>query len=500
MQATGVTLGELDSATLGNLSLPTTACVHTPRTLKGQAFHTRDPLYQEDLLCSAPKKETNHLVPSNQNSTTTTRRPYNITRRLNGIGQQDQYAHTPRPNFLHILTPKEITLPFPLTTLHPDPVSGVDGMTMLLKRVYLVLMAKLIKTLEARLLKSTTSFAAKVRKGDTIVFQAGNDAHNVPEQLHFQLHSCPTLYSCASEMLEAVDLARLVPGAGNTDAAMLIYWRIATARWLTLDTTEKTNRADSKAASKLTKAASDLTRREADHRRMGNHDGAPLNQERAALQKQMDAALRLMGVRPSTYKLPAMLATLQKVADAGTKVGQRRDTAATKAQSAADAPLWDKWVRDQEDLQYVVWDGRPTWWHIAGLPTTTPLQQSPTPLTGNTMTNTTPNNNANTATTTHNKPPNHTPSHSSPPHQNPNTTKPNLDMTNQEDGESVASNVSRKSKRSRGIDDGGADQTKKRLTMEDMREAEPAMDEEELRRKLSAMETGSQEDLPAEDE
>jgi hypothetical protein len=45
----------------------------------------------------------------------------------------------------------------------------------------------------------------------------------------------------------------------------------------------------------------------------------------------MEGALRGMGVRPTTYKWGPMLVTLQTVADAGTRAGQKRDLAATRA-------------------------------------------------------------------------------------------------------------------------------------------------------------------------
>ena len=131
-----------------------------------------------------------------------------------------------------------------------------------------------------------------------------------------------------------------------------------------------------------------------------------------------------------------MLTTLKNVVDTGSKVGLLRDTAAIKAQSDGDAIHWDKWVRNQPDLYYVVWEGTPAWVHIAGLPGSAPtLGSMPTATTTTTTANnntttttttstttstTTANNNANTAITADNKPPNHAPSHSH--HQNLNTT------------------------------------------------------------------------------
>tara|TARA_B110000902_G_C14115872_1_gene516219 strand:- start:101 stop:922 length:822 start_codon:yes stop_codon:yes gene_type:complete len=230
-------------------------------------------------------------------------------------------------------------------------------MTQLLKRPYLVLMAKGIKTLEGRLLKSPTSFVAKVRAGDTVQFQSGNDKDGVSEQLHFLVSARPKRFSCASDMINSVDLNSLVPGVPNSHAALLVYWRIATARWLSLDTTRETNQSDRRTASSL--VARHLKAKE---------DSADLLVRSA---NEMEAGLRLMGVRPPTYKAASMLATLKKVVTTGSKVGMLRDTAATKALSESDAIKWDRWVRNQPDLEYVVWQGKATWFHIAGLQFTT---------------------------------------------------------------------------------------------------------------------------------
>jgi hypothetical protein len=63
-------------------------------------------------------------------------------------------------------------------------------MTQLLKRRYLKLMATGAKTLEARLLRSNTSFTAKVEAGHTVTFQAGNDPNGAPERLVFEVLNC----------------------------------------------------------------------------------------------------------------------------------------------------------------------------------------------------------------------------------------------------------------------------------------------------------------------
>ena len=51
-------------------------------------------------------------------------------------------------------------------------------MTLLLQRKFLILMAKLIKTMEARLVVSPTSYVAKIGMGDTVYLQAGTDKNN----------------------------------------------------------------------------------------------------------------------------------------------------------------------------------------------------------------------------------------------------------------------------------------------------------------------------------
>ena len=158
-------------------------------------------------------------------------------------------------------------------------------------------------------------------------------------------------------MINSVDLNSLVPGVPNSHAALLVYWRIATARWLSLDTTRETNQSDRRTASSL--VARHLKAKE---------DSADLLVRSA---NEMEAGLRLMGVRPPTYKAASMLATLKKVVTTGSKVGMLRDTAATKALSESDAIKWDRWVRNQPDLEYVVWQGKATWFHIAGLQFTT---------------------------------------------------------------------------------------------------------------------------------
>ena len=229
-------------------------------------------------------------------------------------------------------------------------------MTQLLKRPYLVLMAKGIKTLEGRLVKSPTSFVAKVRAGDTVQFQSGNDKDGVSEQLHF-LVTTRKRFSCASDMINSVDLNSLVPGVPNSHAALLVYWRIGTARWLPRDTTSDANKSDRRTASSL--VARHLKTKE---------DSAHLFRRSV---NEMEAGLRLMGVRPPTYKAASMLATLKKVVTTGSKVGMLRDTAAAKSLSESDAIGWDQWVRDQPDLVYVVWQGETTWFHIAGMQFTT---------------------------------------------------------------------------------------------------------------------------------
>ena len=95
-------------------------------------------------------------------------------------------------------------------------MSGVVGMPLLLKRKYIFMMAHRDKTLEARMLQSTTSFAAKVRAGDTIVFQAGFKA---AQRLGFAV-TRRTLYSCASAMLAAESVERLVPGTTSAQDAL----------------------------------------------------------------------------------------------------------------------------------------------------------------------------------------------------------------------------------------------------------------------------------------
>jgi hypothetical protein len=150
-----------------------------------------------------------------------------------------------------------------------------------------------------------------------------------------------------------------VPGVPNSHAALLVYWRIATARWLPRDTTSAANHIDRR-------KASDLVTQHLE----ANQDGADLNRLHHSV-KKMEAGLRVMGVRPPTYKAASMLATLKKVVTAGSKVGMLRDTAAAKALSESDAVKWDQWVRNQPDLEYVVWQGKATWFHIAGLQFTT---------------------------------------------------------------------------------------------------------------------------------
>lgn len=243
-------------------------------------------------------------------------------------------------------------------------------MTQLLKRPYLVLMAKGIKTLEGRLVKSPTSFVAKVRAGDTVQFQSGNDKDGVSEQLHFLVTTRPKRFSCASDMINSVDLNSLVPGVPNSHAALLVYWRIATARWLPRDTTIAVNMSDHRKASILVTQHLEA-----------KQDGADLNRLHHSV-KKMEAGLRSMGVRPPNYKAASMLATLKKVVTTGSRVGMLRDTAAVKALSESDAIGWDHWVREQPDLVYVVWQGEATWFHIAGMPLTTATTISQMPARG----------------------------------------------------------------------------------------------------------------------
>ena len=168
-------------------------------------------------------------------------------------------------------------------------------MTLLLKRKFLVLMAKLIKTLEARLIRSPTSYVAKIGLGSNVFLQAGNDTNGKPERLEFEVTHNPVRYSCASEMIAAVDLEKLVPGA-TSEEALHAYWQMATTRWQEMDTNQTLDRQDSARARKLCK---------------GNRPAA------------MEAGLRKMGVRPPTYSLAPMLATLVKLVAAGSKVGMR---------------------------------------------------------------------------------------------------------------------------------------------------------------------------------
>ena len=171
-------------------------------------------------------------------------------------------------------------------------------MTQLLKRRYLKLMATGAKTLEARLLRSNTSFTAKVEAGHTVTFQAGNDPNGAPERLVFEVLNC-TRYGCASDMLAAVDMHKLVPDATSTEEALVTYWRISTQRWSAHDTTRAEDKTNSSTACYVTRAANKLAANTA------NTSPAA----RASHLKLMEGALRDMGVRPPTYKWGPMLAT-----------------------------------------------------------------------------------------------------------------------------------------------------------------------------------------------
>ena len=125
-------------------------------------------------------------------------------------------------------------------------------MTLLLKRKFLILMAQLIKKLEARLVTSPTSYVAKISLGDTVFLQAGCDKNNKVERLEFKVTRHPVRYTCASEMIEAVDLETLVPGASRAEA-LQAYWQMATQNWLELDTDPTLDRQDCARAGKLCK-------------------------------------------------------------------------------------------------------------------------------------------------------------------------------------------------------------------------------------------------------
>ena len=143
-------------------------------------------------------------------------------------------------------------------------------------------------------------------------------------------------------MIEAVNLLGLIPGAASARAALLIYWAIATANWLPLDTNKETQKDEAEVgvATKL------ITRA----------DKMVILREAGKASAQAEMALKKMGVKPKRYQTPDMIAELKKLVKRGSKAGLKRDTASTKARLETDAEGWDKWVRAQPDLQYVVWD------------------------------------------------------------------------------------------------------------------------------------------------
>jgi hypothetical protein len=211
-------------------------------------------------------------------------------------------------------------------------------MPLLLKRPLMVLKAEGEKNLEGRKLTSPTSYASQVCVGHTVTFQAGVDENNKAEQLNFLVKTL-ALYECASEMIAAVQLSRLVPGATKQEALQL-YWRIDTTRWLPIEVGSTVDRLN------LVEARSFC--------RLKNHHW-----------QNMEACLRTMGVRPKTYKAHDMLQTLRQISDAGTKVGMRKDTVALR--SPPDILAWDRWVKANPKMKYVVWGGVVTGFHIAGM-------------------------------------------------------------------------------------------------------------------------------------
>ena len=218
----------------------------------------------------------------------------------------------------------------------------------LITRDYLLMIAELIKTLEARQLPGYQNAYKKIKIGDKIRLQAGNGppkSNFGSEHLIAQVLKIRT-YTHAGAMIEAEDLQKLVGPGATAEKALNIYRDIGTLRLLGLETSKAQDKLDREEARALLKGNASAT--------------------------QMEKFLRAKGVRPKTYSEAPMRKTLSVIALEGI-VGQKRDARAPKP----GAKRWDEWVRTQKEISYVVWEIKIISTHIYNF--TAPTETKPSP-------------------------------------------------------------------------------------------------------------------------